>query len=205
MLSNSKKANMLRKYFSSSRGRRKSGKGGFTLVETLVAISLLTIAIVAPMSLTTQSLSSSYYARDQITAFHLAQEAIESVRHVRDGNVLKNALGTTVNLLNGFPDDFSTNPFYVDTTTDAMITCGGNPCPPLKKSPEGLYGYGNDWTTTNFTRTVRATFVPDPPGTPSDEINLTVTVSWRTGSYQTRTFAISENLYRWVNDGSAAR
>src|SRR3989344_4576555 len=34
---------------------RKSGKGGFTLIETLVAISLLTVAVVTPMSLTTQS------------------------------------------------------------------------------------------------------------------------------------------------------
>ena len=57
---------------------------GFTLIETLVAVSLLAVVIVAPMSLTTQSLSSAYYARDQMTAFHLAQEAIESVRSVRD-------------------------------------------------------------------------------------------------------------------------
>src|SRR3989344_4463672 len=34
---------------------RKSGKGGFTLIETLVAITLLTVAVVTPMSLTTQS------------------------------------------------------------------------------------------------------------------------------------------------------
>src|SRR3989338_11299272 len=39
---------------------------GFTLIETMVAIALLTISIVAPMSLTTQSLASAYYARDQI-------------------------------------------------------------------------------------------------------------------------------------------
>ena len=51
-------------------------KKGFTLIETLVAVSLLTVAIVAPMTLTARSLSAAYYARDQITAFHLAQEAI---------------------------------------------------------------------------------------------------------------------------------
>ena len=52
----------------------KSKIRGFTLIETLVAISLLMVAIVAPMSLTARSLATAYYARDQITAFHLAQK-----------------------------------------------------------------------------------------------------------------------------------
>ena len=71
--------------------RRK--KTGFTLLETLVAITLLTIAIVAPMSLTTQALGSAYYARDQITASYLAQEGLEAVRSVRDANIISNSLG----------------------------------------------------------------------------------------------------------------
>ena len=174
---------------------------GFTLVETLVAISLLTISIVAPMTLATQSLGSAYYARDQITAFHLAQEAIESVRHVRDKNILLNALGTQTDLLAGFPP--SGAPFIVDTLDDSMNSgaCSSG-CPPLKNNGE-LYGYGADssWVPTKFTRTVTATFVP---GSSNDEINISVTVSWQTGSLNTRSFTISDNLYRWVNDGSAA-
>jgi type II secretory pathway pseudopilin PulG len=180
---------------------------GFTLVETMVAISLLTIAIVAPMSLTTQSLSSAYYARDQITAFHLAQEAIESIRHARDRNVLKNALGITeangdpINLLKGFPANLS-KPFTIDTTTDAMNTCSGT-CPALKKTPEGLYNYSSG-TVTPFVRSINATFINN--GTePQDEIRLTVTVTWQSGSLHSRSFVISNNLYRWVNDGTGAR
>ena len=53
---------------------------GFTLVETLAAITLIMVAIVAPMGLTVQSLSVAYYARDQITASNLAQEGIEAVK-----------------------------------------------------------------------------------------------------------------------------
>jgi len=178
-------------------------RSGFTLVETMVAISLLTIAIIAPMTLTTQSLSSAYYARDQITAFHLAQEAIESVRHARDRNVLKNALGTTVNLLDGFPA-LNGAPFTVDTTNgDAMALCPGT-CPVLRKSNGGLYGYDPTWTPTHLTRTVTATFVNNGINS-TDEINLSVTVSWQTGSFNTRSFTISDNLYRWVNDGSAVQ
>ncbi|OGG59444.1 hypothetical protein A3C86_00615 [Candidatus Kaiserbacteria bacterium RIFCSPHIGHO2_02_FULL_49_16] len=173
---------------------------GFTLVETMVAISLLTIAVVAPMSLTTQSLGSAFYARDQITAFHLAQEAIESVRHVRDGNVLKIALGySSVDLLGSIPND---QDFTVDTTNDDQMDPCAGACPVIRKSSQGLYGYNSAWTPTQFTRAVRATFVPDSG---NDEIKLTVTVSWKTGNYQTRSIAISANLYRWVNDSSAAQ
>lgn len=184
--------------------RRESTAGanpafGFTLIEALVAISLLMTAVIAPMSLTTRSLSTAYYARDQITAFHLAQEAIESIRHVRDGNILSNALGTTVDLLQGIPS-MNGDAFTVDTLDDGMSLCPEE-CPPLNSNGE-LYGYesGSGWAPTRFTRSVRATFVEGN----IDEARITVTVVWQTGPYLTRSFTIYENLFRWVNDGSAA-
>ena len=59
-------------------------KRGLTLVETLVAISILTIAVVGPLGIIAQALHTSYYIRDQMTAYYLAQEAIEYVRNIRD-------------------------------------------------------------------------------------------------------------------------
>ena len=59
---------------------------GFTLVETLVAISILMIAIVGPMTIAQNGLSSSIYAREQFIAQFLAQDALEYVRNVRDNN-----------------------------------------------------------------------------------------------------------------------
>jgi prepilin-type N-terminal cleavage/methylation domain-containing protein len=173
---------------------------GFTLIETMVAITLLTVAITAPMTLATKGLSTAYYARDQIAAFHLAQEAIESVRHIRDGNILHNALGVgePVNLLDGIP---STNgdAFIVDALDDSASLCPLEGCPALKTNGE-LYGYTSGWGSTKFTRSVRATFLP---GT-TDEIRVAVTVSWKTGAFASRNFTIAENLYRWVSDGSGS-
>lgn len=173
----------------------------FTLIETLVAISLLTIAIVAPMSLTTQALGSAYYARDQITAFYLAQEALEAIRSVRDGNILKVSQGgITVNLLDGIP---STNdePFTVDTRDNSMLLCPPEGCPYLETDGT-LYGYGHGaggWTTTYFNRSIRASLVA---GT-NDEVKVTVTVAWKSGGgFQARQVNLTENLYRWVNDDS---
>lgn len=183
------------------KGVRLSGRG-FTLIETMVAISLLSIAIVAPMQLAAQSLASAYYARDQITAFYLAQEGIEAVRSIRDGNILQDSQGNSVNLLNGIPTG---QPFIIDTRTNqTWTTCTGNPL----KTDGSFYGYGSDpclvddpgWTQTYFYRTMTADFVA---GT-TDEIHLTSTVTWVSGGFNQRSVSISENLYRWVNDGSGA-
>lgn len=183
---------------------------GFTLVETLVAISLLTLAIVAPITLTAQSLTTSYYARDQITAYYLAQEGIEVVRSVRDSNVLKDALGQQANLLdyNG-TSLVSLSPFTVDTlqpVSSAITACGGV-CPPLQTdASKSEYGYGLS-SNTNFTRTVTACYIQGngtciaSPAT--DEIRVAVTVAWTSG-HIARTFTLSEDMYRWVNDGSGA-
>lgn len=57
---------------------------GFTLVETLVAISILLLAIIGPMTIAQKGIQNSLYASDQTTAVFLAQEAIEAVRQLRD-------------------------------------------------------------------------------------------------------------------------
>lgn len=185
--------------------QRKKEKG-FTLIETLVAISLLTISIVAPMTLTSQSLTAAYYARDQITAFNLAQEGLEAVRALRDGQVLEisqtlDAGG--VDLFGPIPvnQDFTVDSRYTDPN-DALAICPAGNCPPLQTDGD-LYGYDLDttaWAVTHFTRTLRARYV----GASEDEVRLSVTVTWPALSGQTRSFTIYENLYRWVNDGSAA-
>lgn len=181
---------------------------GFTLVETLAAVSLLSIAIVAPMVLTMQSISSAYLARDQITAFYLAQEAIESVHAIRDGQILQIALtpsgGQSVDLFGPLAPYANGQPFYIDATDNNIRACGGA-CSPLKTDgPNGtLYGYSGT-TNTIFTRTVIACYVQANGCTsnPTSEMRLTVTVSWKTGSFAQRSFTISEDLYRWIEDGS---
>lgn len=63
-------------------------KNGFTIMETLVAIALLLLAITGPMVFSQTGLRAAFHARDQITAFYLAQDAIEFIKNSRDHNIL---------------------------------------------------------------------------------------------------------------------
>ncbi len=194
---------------NAARRHRIATSRAFTLVETLIAVSLLAVAIVAPMSLTTQSLSSAYYARDQMTAFHLAQEAMESVRAVRDENILANQ----ADLLATIPP--GNQPFVIDSRDNQMTICDkGSPaeCPylrtPVSASAPAFYAYRDfdsnediytipvGWTDTRFRRTIKAEMLA---GT-NDEMRITVTVAWKTGAYKERTITMRENLYRWIDN-----
>lgn len=61
---------------------------GYSLVEVLVAITILLLSIAGPMTIANKGLKSSAFARDQLTAFMLAQEGIEVVVAVRNENVI---------------------------------------------------------------------------------------------------------------------
>jgi Tfp pilus assembly protein PilV len=68
---------------------------GFTLVEALVAISLLMVAISSPMYIAQKGLSASMFARDQMTASFLAQDGIEAVKNIRDHMAINQDVGKT--------------------------------------------------------------------------------------------------------------
>lgn len=61
-------------------------KEGFTIIETLVAITILMIAIAGPMTIAQKGLRASVQARDQITATYLAQDVMEYMKNLRDKN-----------------------------------------------------------------------------------------------------------------------
>ena len=59
-------------------------QSGFSLVETLVAISILLIVIVGPMTISMRTAKSSTFASEQVQAFFLAQEGLELAKKARD-------------------------------------------------------------------------------------------------------------------------
>lgn len=83
-------------------GVTSRSEGGFTLIEALVALSIIALAVIGPLSLAATSLSAAQVARDQLTAYYLAQEGIEIVRNVRDTDRLNGATQWTDGWFNCF-------------------------------------------------------------------------------------------------------
>ena len=164
---------------------KSTEKKGFTLIETLVAVTLLAVAVAEPLTLAARGLSSSLLARDQITAFFLAQEGVELVRNARDTNAL-----TGANWLSGIPTD-GDGAFTVDakTASGGISSCSGD-CAPLNyDETTGFYTYSAG-DASKFTRTITVETVS------AYEVEILVTIEWQTGVFN-RSFTIAEHISNW--------
>ncbi len=175
----------------------KNFKKGFTLVETLVATFVLVTAIVGPLSIVAKGVAFSNIAKDQITAFYLAQEAIEYIRNKRDNNTI--ALRSWNNFKTSIIDAcFDRNSCKIDVTDDTISVCGGGDCPYLNNnSLTGLFGYtsGGNWSQSPFRRTIKV--YNEPSGNPNaNEIRITVEMAWQSGTL-TKNFVLKDNLLNW--------
>lgn len=59
-------------------------QSGFSLIETLVAITILLLVITGPIAISSQSARSASFSSEQVTAFLLAQEGVELIQKARD-------------------------------------------------------------------------------------------------------------------------
>ena len=60
---------------------------GFTLIETFVAVLILVFAVIGPLGLLSKAIADGNYAKNQVTAYYLAQEAVELFINQRDRNL----------------------------------------------------------------------------------------------------------------------
>ncbi|KKT18792.1 MAG: hypothetical protein UW04_C0057G0008 [Parcubacteria group bacterium GW2011_GWB1_43_8] len=164
---------------------------GFTLIETLVAITILSAAVAGPMVLSIKNIGTASVSQDQLVAFYLGQEVIEYVRNVRDTNILKES----VDWLDGL-DVCKTNGCYIDVLneTDPITDCGTSGCVNRLKFDKdtGKYNYTSDEETI-FTRTVK---IENPVGTNSDEAKISVSIKW-TGKYGEKIMNLQDNIFNW--------
>lgn len=69
--------------YKSSDNTLQKKSGGFTIIETLVAITVMMIAIAGPLVVATKGLASAQVAKNQMIASYLAQETMEVVKNER--------------------------------------------------------------------------------------------------------------------------
>lgn len=131
----------------------------FTLIETLIAITIITIAIVGPMTAASRAIVAAQSARDQLTASYLAQEGVEYVRAIRDDAYLAGyLLGDTTNVWDNFTSSGDLGDcllagcalgalVHTDSvlTTTVLTPCSEDGCP---RAPITLGGTGTEFTRT---------------------------------------------------------
>lgn len=181
---------------------------GFTLVESLVAVSILSISVAAIFTAVQMSLKTSLTAKDQITAIYLSQEAMEFIKNVRDENALNSLNGVAVNWLHGLSENSSDPCWYgADGTGQKVCTldvykgisgggvaaCSGGfgTCPNLNHdSVTGLFGYttGETWKPTNFKREIKLV------ANGSNSVDVTIHMQW-VSSGITKTFQVTGSVF----------
>jgi len=179
---------------------------GFTLIETMVAVFILTMALVALLGLTSKSLFSSRYARNEITTNYLLQESIDYIRNQRDSIAFfeDNWQGFLTKL--GYPSGpcFSSDGCYFDVNSNSLNInyCNTTPtsgttlrCPFLKYDESAtsgsFYNYGTSGVTSNFKRKVFLKLNSE------DELLVTVTVEWLNGNL-VRKRSLSTSFLNWM-------
>ncbi len=163
-------------------------KKGFTLVETLVAITMLTITIASTMGLVQASLASNSYSQQQITANYLAGEAIEYIRNIRDTNIRNNNSWLTNIPLSCFDEAGCA----IDTVNQSISACVST-CNTLllDTSSSGYYQYQSG-DESSFRRTVNIETI-----TPGVEIEVRVRIDGQTGLFSKTPMVVVEQMYNW--------
>jgi len=173
----------------------KKNNKGFTLLETMVAIAILTISITGPLAFAQTGLRASYIARDQMVAFALAQDAIESIKNIRDTNSLKKRAWLTYldSCFNG-ACNIDTSANVSQLTSSNIVSCSNGRCPVLRfNEATGVYSFNTSDPESIFQRTVFMREV-NP-----DEYSVVVEVEWDThSSLQNRRIVVQENIYNWT-------
>lgn len=65
---------------------RQGNRSGFSLIEVMAVLFVISMGLIGVMALIVQSMQVRYINRNAMTAYSLAQEGIELMRHVRDSN-----------------------------------------------------------------------------------------------------------------------
>ncbi len=112
---------------------------GFTLVETLVAVAIITLAVSGPLFMASRAVVATQIARDQLTASYLAQEGIEYVRAMRDAEFLAAFQAGAAGISTTAWNNFLSNPVSSDSAT--ISGCKASTCT-LDPSPDVQMGTG---------------------------------------------------------------
>ena len=172
---------------------------GFTLIETLVAITVLLVAVTTAMTLSFQSIRTSTTVKNKFIASLLAQEGIELVKNERDGNFLESR-DWLCNIAVSSGPSCSGNPCGSANGCEATLNpanskvsfapCVGE-CGLMRINNDYFYGYLGG-SETIFRRKIFVNELVD-----NAEAGVTVIVEWPE-RFSTQSITIVGHIFNWL-------
>lgn len=169
---------------------------GQTLIEAMMALSVITISFMGIAVLFSKSFYYNRVVSDQLTATYLASEGVELAKSFIDRDAYAGQWG---NCFNGQTE------YYIDYT---MTTCPetreypvvvGSPLPLNLDSVTHMYSYNvsANSSPTNFSRIIQ--IVPNDIGVAQDPDEITVNsiVTWSTGEFTSQSINLEDHFYFW--------
>lgn len=166
-------------------------KGGFTLIETLVAVVIFSMTMVSLMTIASQGLKSARNSKESLMAQYFAQEGVEFVRNMRDASFL------SLSGIDSWTDVFGTcldsaTPCAVDYENDTLVICSASECD-IRKLTNGQYMQNTVLgDATGFVREISISTIPGDP----KEIVVEVDAIWTDGNLS-RNVSRRDNLLLW--------
>ena len=154
---------------------KKSKKRGFTLIELMMVIFIVSIGIAGVLNLIAKIFLHSRFASSKLTAIYLVQEGVEIVRNIRDTNWVEGESwdqGITSGDFEADWDDQSLSPYQ-----GRYLRANGN-----------FYNYDSG-QLTKFQRKITI-------GKEVDKISVSVKVNWVEAGENYQAEAYGE-LYNW--------
>jgi len=165
---------------------------GFTIVETLIALTIFSIAVAGIITVTVQGGTSTTATRNRMVANYLAQEGIELMRGYRDSSVLATpgdaSLGWN-NFVSSVSGCVASQCNMNATNPSAPVGCASTGCP-LVYTASGFYTSVGTGTATPYSRKINLASYG------SNEIEILSTVTWKEGSAD-RTITVQESIFNW--------
>ena len=191
------------------KNKKLQKNSGFTLIETMFAVIIMAFSISVFMNVVANTLFSARYAKNEVVANYLAQEAIDYIRNDRDSMVFfssdefsQDTWGSFVNKysdictekdgceLGVLDQEGGVSPILRTCTTDLCSNFYYDPNP----EDGSFYTYDlsdkPEKTKTTFSRKIQFTKISD------EMVKVKVTIYWKNGSRESSR-SLETTLTKW--------
>lgn len=154
---------------------------GQSLLEMLMALSMLTIAFLGIMTLVARSFFLNRIATGQTTATYLAAEGIEVTDNIVQHDIYAgNKWGTCCG---------TGGAFTVEYDSTSLTPLFGNTPPLLYNAASGTYQYKTG-AASPYSRTIYISVA-------ANEITVKSIVQWSSGAFNNQSVEVDDDFYNW--------